>query len=206
MKMKRIRLGEIPTGTAVADLKEQAVFAARMAEDYEERKKPRLASVWRTTATRLRQELLNQSGAKLAVFGVNEYGFPYYFNADGMTIREVVKRVKEGDKANSKLRAVSWPFYDFGNCSEFLASVLHDLTFDETKAVYINAHDTDGQMYVNDCLRAKPFMKVICFGSKAYDTMSPFTRKIHKVMHPSYAKRFNKRQEFLLQLEEVING
>ncbi len=66
MKMKRIRLGEIPTGTAVADLKEQAVFAARMAEDYEERKKPRLASVWRTTATRLRQELLRQSGAKLA--------------------------------------------------------------------------------------------------------------------------------------------
>lgn len=103
MKMKRIRLGEIPTGTSVADLKEQAVFAARMAEDYKERKKPRLASVWRTTATRLRQELLRQSGAKLAGFGVNEYGFPEYFDADGMTIREVVKRVKEGDKANSKV-------------------------------------------------------------------------------------------------------
>lgn len=111
-----------------------------------------------------------------------------------------------GDKANSKLRAVSWPFYDFGNCSEFLASVLHDLTFDETKAIYINAHDTDGPTYVNDCLRAKPFMKVICFGSQAYETMSPFTRKIHKVMHPSYAKRFNKRVDFLLELEEAING
>jgi hypothetical protein len=111
-----------------------------------------------------------------------------------------------GDKANSKMRAVSWPFYDFANCSEFFADALHSLSFDETRAIYINAHDGNGPLYVNDCLRAKPYMKVICFGNQAYDTMSEFTRKIHKVMHPSYAKRFNKRQEFLLQLEEVING
>jgi len=111
-----------------------------------------------------------------------------------------------GDKANSKMRAVSWPFYDFANCSEFFADALHSLSFDETRAIYINAHDGNGPLYVNDCLRAKPYMKVICFGNQAYDTMSDFTRKIHKVMHPSYAKRFNKRQEFLLQLEEVING
>ena len=111
-----------------------------------------------------------------------------------------------GDKANSKMRAVSWPFYDFGNCSEFFADALHSLSFDETRAIYINAHDGNGPLYVNDCLRAKPYMKVICFGNQAYDTMSEFTRKIHKVIHPSYAKRFNKRQEFLLQLEEVVNG
>jgi thymidylate kinase len=111
-----------------------------------------------------------------------------------------------GDKANSKMRAVSWPFYDFGNCSEFFVDVLHELTFDETKAVYINAHDANGPMYVNDCLRAKPFMKVVCFGNDAYETMSAFTRRIHKVMHPSFAKRFNKRAEFKHELEEVING
>lgn len=111
-----------------------------------------------------------------------------------------------GDKANSKFRAVSWPFYDFGNCSEFFADVLHELTFDETKAVYINAHDANGPLYVNDCLRAKPFMKVVCFGNDAYNTMSAFSRRIHKVMHPSFAKRFNKRTEFMLELEEIING
>ena len=111
-----------------------------------------------------------------------------------------------GDKANSKMRAVSWPFYDFGNCSEFLADVQHELLFDETKAVYINAHDGNGPLYVNDCLRAKPFMKVICFGNDAYNTMSAFTRRAHKVMHPSFAKRFNKRTEFMLELEEIING
>ena len=111
-----------------------------------------------------------------------------------------------GDKANSKFRAVSWPFYDFGNCSEFFADILHELSFDETKAVYINAHDGNGPLYVNDCLREKPYMKVICFGNQAYDAMSQFTRRIHKVMHPSYAKRFNKRTAFMLELEEVING
>jgi hypothetical protein len=111
-----------------------------------------------------------------------------------------------GDKANSKMRAVSWPFYDFANCSEFFADVLHELNFDETRAVYINAHDGNGPLYVNDCLRAKPYMKVICLGNGAYGTMTEFTRRICKVMHPSYAKRFNKRAEFLQELREAING
>ena len=111
-----------------------------------------------------------------------------------------------GDKANSKMRAISWPFYDFAHCSEFFADVQHDLMFDETQAVYVNAHDGNGPLYVNDCLRAKPYMKVICFGNDAYDTMSAFTRRIHKVMHPSYAKRFNKRSEFKKELYEAIDG
>jgi hypothetical protein len=80
------------------------------------------------------------------------------------------------------------------------------MLFDETKAVYINAHDGNGPLYVNDCLRAKPFMKVICLGNDAYNTMNAFTRRAYKVMHPSFAKRFNKRKEFMLELEEIING
>jgi hypothetical protein len=111
-----------------------------------------------------------------------------------------------GDKANSKMRAVSWPFYDFANCSEFFADVLHELLFDETRAVYVNAHDGNGPLYVNDCLRAKPFMKVICLGNDSYSTMSYLTRRAHRVMHPSYAKRFNKRKEFILELREIISG
>jgi hypothetical protein len=111
-----------------------------------------------------------------------------------------------GDKANSKMRAVKWPFYDFGNCSEFFAGCLHDLVFDETKAVYVNAHDGNGPLYVNDCLRAKPYMKVICLGNDAYDTMSSFTRRAYKVMHPSFAKRFNKRKEFMIELQGAINA
>jgi hypothetical protein len=49
-------------------------------------------------------------------------------------------------------------------------------------------------------------MKVVCFGNDAYETMSAFSRRVHKVMHPSFAKRFNKRAEFKHELEEVING
>lgn len=111
-----------------------------------------------------------------------------------------------GDKANSKLRAVSWPFYDFGNCSEFFASVLHDLSFDETRAVYVNAHDYNGPLFVNDCIRAKPYIKVVCFGNASYNTITEFSRRVIKVMHPSYAKRFNKREEFTAELKEVLYG
>jgi hypothetical protein len=49
-------------------------------------------------------------------------------------------------------------------------------------------------------------MKVICLGNDAYNTMNAFTRRAYKVMHPSFAKRFNKRKEFMLELEEIING
>jgi len=111
-----------------------------------------------------------------------------------------------GDKANSKMRAVSWPFYDFANCSEYFASALHELVFNETEAVYVNAHDANGPLYVNDVIRAKPFIRVICLGNNSFNTMTAFTRRCVKIMHPSFAKRFGKRQEFLLELEEAING
>lgn len=95
-RMKKIRLAEIPTGTSMLDLKEQAAYASRMAEDYEERKKHRLASVWRSTAMRLRQEMLKQSGAKLAgssKFGASadEYGMSHRPPKDGPPLHDLME-------------------------------------------------------------------------------------------------------------------
>lgn len=112
-----------------------------------------------------------------------------------------------GDKTNPKMRAIDWPWYDFGNSSEFFASCLHSLAFDETRAVYINANDANGGLYINDCLRVNNKLKVVALGQRAADTLSYYSlSKFKTIYHPSYAKRFNKRSEFVAQLKEVVSA
>ena len=111
-----------------------------------------------------------------------------------------------GDSTTSSMRAINWPWYDFGNGSEFLASTLHDLMFDEARAVYVNANEANGPLYINDCLNLKPNLKVVAFGGSAAKTLfACCNTRIHEVMHPSFAKRFNKGPDFLLELKKVIN-
>jgi thymidylate kinase len=109
-----------------------------------------------------------------------------------------------GDSTNSKMRAINWPWYDFGNSSELFAQVQHDLLFDETLAVYTNANSANGPMYIQDCLAQKPNLKVIALGGSAAETLDQCNIRFQQVMHPSYAKRFNKVTEFRNQLREVI--
>lgn len=112
-----------------------------------------------------------------------------------------------GDKTNSKMRAIEWPWYDFGNSSEFFADVLHELLFKEARAIYVNANSAGGGLYINDCLRVKPYMQVVALGNAASSTLKYYCLKSWKeVMHPSYAKRFNKRSEFVAQLKEIIGA
>ena len=112
-----------------------------------------------------------------------------------------------GDATNSKMRAIEWPWYDFGNSSEFFSSCLHDILFDEQRAVYVNANSAGGGLYINDCLRIKPHMNVVALGANAADTLSYYClRKAKKIMHPSYAKRFQKRDEFIQELKDTLNG
>lgn len=112
-----------------------------------------------------------------------------------------------GDQTNSKLRAINWPWYDFGNSSEFFASCLHEMLFDEQQAIYVNANSPSGGLYINDSLRAQPFLKVIALGEAASKTLTHYCLVKHQtIMHPSYAKRFNKRDEFQSQLKGAVNA
>lgn len=112
-----------------------------------------------------------------------------------------------GDQTNSKLRALNWPWYDFGNSSEFFADCLHEMLFDEQQAVYINANSPNGGLHINDCLRMLPFLKVIALGESASKTLDYYCLVKHQtIMHPSYAKRFNKRSEFQQQLKGAVNA
>jgi hypothetical protein len=113
-----------------------------------------------------------------------------------------------GDQTNSKMRAIDWPWYDVGNSSLFLSECLHNLNFDETRAVYVNANSGNGGLFIGDCLRRNPYMKLVVLGQLAYDTIKDLRMEHHAVrcMHPSAAKRFNKRDEFMIELKGALNG
>lgn len=113
-----------------------------------------------------------------------------------------------GDRTNSKMRAIDWPWYDVGNSSLFLSECLHEMHFDETRAVYINANSGNGGLFIGDCLRRNPYMKMIVLGQLAFDTIKELRmdNNISRCMHPSAAKRFNKRDEFMKELKEAIHG
>ena len=113
-----------------------------------------------------------------------------------------------GDQTNSKMRAIEWPWYDVGNSSLFLSECLHDLHFDETRAVYINANSGNGGLFIGDSLRRNPYMKLVVLGQLAFDTLKDLRleNNVRRCMHPSAAKRFNKRDEFMTELKGALNG
>jgi thymidylate kinase len=110
-----------------------------------------------------------------------------------------------GDVTNPKMRAINWPFYDFGHSSKFLAETLHELGFDETKAVYVNANGPNGGMNIRDIMNQYD-VKPIVFGIAAMETMRFIGRaqSARACMHPSYAMRFNKQDEFKQQLRSFL--
>lgn len=110
-----------------------------------------------------------------------------------------------GDVTNPKMRAVNWPFYDFGNCSKFLADTLHELGFDETKAMWVNANGPNGGMNIRELMNDFD-LKPIVFGENAMDTMGYIKRagSARKCMHPAYAMRFNKQDEFKQTLRSLL--
>jgi hypothetical protein len=109
-----------------------------------------------------------------------------------------------GDKTNSKIRAIDWPFFDVGHSSAFMADCLHRHMFDETRAVWFNANGPDSG-YIMDEL-SDMGLRFIALGGEAYEGLRRrgIDQGVIKLMHPSYAKRFNKQPEFLRELKGVI--
>lgn len=110
-----------------------------------------------------------------------------------------------GDVTNPKMRAVNWPFYAFAHSSLFLAQALHELGFDETQGLWINANGPNGGMNIREILNEYD-VRPIVFGASAMDTMESIQRSnmARLVMHPAYAMRFNKQDEFKQQLRSVL--
>lgn len=95
-----------------------------------------------------------------------------------------------GDEVNPKSRTLRWPFYDYGHSSLFLSECLHNLSFDETTAMWTNANNSPD--HLEELVEIKPF-KVIALGGRALQRLERLKIPVHaKVDHPQYAKRFIK--------------
>jgi thymidylate kinase len=115
-----------------------------------------------------------------------------------------------GDQTNPKFRQVNWPFYEYGNCSLFLTKVLHEMNFDETRAVWINIHGQDGLYHVQEVLRLKPELKVIAFGKKAEQSLRKMgVKEIFAMPHPQWSRRFGGKYaewEYEWTLKDLFAG
>ena len=112
-----------------------------------------------------------------------------------------------GDQANPKFRELSWPFYEYGNSSLYLTELLHRLNFKEDAAMWCNAYNVDGSMnrHIQGIVSRNPKIKVITLGERAQEVCDKNSIQTHaNVWHPSYAKRFNKKEEYEDQITEAL--
>lgn len=110
-----------------------------------------------------------------------------------------------GERINKKDNTWEWPFFEYQYASLFFTEVLHEIGFDETHVMFTNALRANGSMnYDIQTLVRQYSLLPIMLGNKAKKICKDMNLKPYKtIMHPSYAMRFNKRDEFKKQLIDV---
>jgi thymidylate kinase len=110
-----------------------------------------------------------------------------------------------GDIVNSKFtfknHRVEWPFYDHGHSSLFLMESLSPW-FDVSRAMWTNANADDEHIAG---ILAEKSLKVIALGKEAEHALSELGVEHCSVYHPQFARRFNKKTEFVNQLKSALN-
>jgi hypothetical protein len=136
------------------------------------------------------------------------------FNHNFSGFLDTAEWIIVGDMCNPKFRAVRYPFLDHGNSSLFLSECLHDIGFDETRAIFINVNDHYGAFGICEALKRKPNLRILCLGNDALDGVQTRCQKylaslatypeIYKTCHPSYAARFNQKEIILRDLSNLL--
>ncbi len=109
-----------------------------------------------------------------------------------------------GEQINPKKKG-RWPFIDYGASSRALTEILHSLSFDETKAMWSNAICSYDPDHLKALLEHKPTMKVIAFGETAERSLARQGIQVHhRVLHPSFAKRFARVHVLREQLSKIL--
>ena len=111
-----------------------------------------------------------------------------------------------GDIANPKSKKLSWPFYDYGHSSLFLTEALHRINFDETTALWTNAHGHP--KHVEAIVALRPSIKVVALGHKASGTLARLGVNHQAVAHPQWVKRFlsHDRQSYATELKQALTA
>ena len=109
-----------------------------------------------------------------------------------------------GDCINPKFRHFNhWPFHDDTASAFFITSLLHFLDVPETELAWSNARDNDAEVIVQFIKHRK--INVIALGKAATRGLEAMgIVPLFSVPHPSWARRFNKRNEYLDSLTTIF--
>lgn len=116
------------------------------------------------------------------------------------------KHLLIGERVNKKDNYFSWPFYEYRNCSLFLSECLAELSVDETDLMWTNVYDEhgDGSTAIYDLVELE-MLKPIIFGNEAEKIVKEQIGSPYEViMHPAYAQRFQKKEEFKASLLQAL--
>jgi hypothetical protein len=113
-----------------------------------------------------------------------------------------------GEQVNRKDNAFAWPFYEYRCSSLFISEVIDELNLNEYKMMWVNVFNEDGS-YNNliDEIIIKHGLRPIAMGDTVVKALAKHGfKRIQKIMHPSHAMQFNKREEFKKEILEAYNG
>ena len=113
------------------------------------------------------------------------------------------KFVFVGDQPNPKYEKLDWPFYDYGNCSLYLAAALHRLNFDERLAVWLNINVPGGTATLLDIAGER---MIVALGYKAAWALSKLDIPHTRVDHPQFARRFKFRFPYEAQFRPFFKS
>lgn len=94
-----------------------------------------------------------------------------------------------GDQSNPKNPKVAWPFFEYGNCSLYLAEVCHRAGLREDTTLWTNAHDPGAEDFIAASYNCAP-VRTIALGSSASQWLGRRGWKHERLGHPQHWRRF----------------
>lgn len=110
-----------------------------------------------------------------------------------------------GDRISRVFKHVEhWPFHDDKASAFFITSVLQHINVPETKIAWANAnHESDNQSVVR--LLGRRQVPVVALGNEAKAGLAKLgVKPDFHIPHPSWARRFNKRNEYLISVADIF--
>ena len=110
-----------------------------------------------------------------------------------------------GDKINPKFKHFNhWPFHDDSASAFFITSILQELGVSEDRVAWSNANHSQDADIIQKFL-AQRRVRVIALGRDATNGLNSMgIVPEFSIPHPSWAKRFNKRDEYLKSLSAIF--
>ncbi len=130
-----------------------------------------------------RLDELQQGQAPVRDVAFDPYNLNFLGSVSGARV------VMVGDRTNAKNDKVAWPFFEYGNSSLYLARACHAADLDETRLVWINAHDDSARETLFKLLALG--LGTVALGREASARLKLWGVRHTDVRHPQAARRFS---------------